>query len=427
MTRRSDIRLAVLGGGSPGIPVLLQALEDTRRRGGLARIEVCLYGRDAIKLERIRHYVRAASIAWFRIGTSTRLDEALADATHVLSMIRPGGMEGRARDESLAIRAGVPADEGIGAGGLACFLRGRRLMRVVAERCSTKAPHALFLQMTSPLGLNVAIARSALGSRACGVCELPIVTAAAVSHEMAKAGFPGPVVSRCLGLNHQSWLYSFRNKAGADVTDAVLRSIDTSQLLQIDADVVQRHGAVPMPYLRLYFHTDRVLRAQREQRSTRGKQLSIWSSHLQEAYCLGSAPDSAAIARLLNERRMDWFQEAVVPIIEASLDEEPRVLPLNVPVESAVEGIDPQVIVEIDCEISSGGIRPLPAPQLPPLPRKLTWRLIDFERAALQLPECPRPARIAEVLALHPLTPPESVAGLAEELAGVQLEEAVLH
>jgi hypothetical protein len=80
-----------------------------------------------------------------------------------MCLVRAGGMNGRARDEALALAAGVPADEGLAAGGLACFLRGRALISALAARCRSFAPSAVFLQMSSPLGLNVAITRDAFG------------------------------------------------------------------------------------------------------------------------------------------------------------------------------------------------------------------------------------------------------------------------
>jgi 6-phospho-beta-glucosidase len=426
VTACADLRLGILGGSSPGIPVLLAALAKSRRRGGLDAVEVRLHGRNRLRLERIRQYAESRGDIDFPIRVSTQLDEVLDGATHVLCMLRPGGMAARAQDEALAMRAATPADEGIGIGGLSCYLRGRRLMRTIVEHCMNEAPDALFIQMTSPLGLNVAIARKVFGVRAVGVCELPMTTASAVSGELRRNGFEPEPRGRCLGLNHQSWLYDFRDASGADLTCDVIRCIDVERLLGIEPQVVREMGAIPMKYMGLYFHTSRIVESQRRRACGRGEELAAWSDRLDAAYRSGDAPDIEAVSALLAERRMDWFDEGVVPVLEASVQSEPRMVPLNVPAEGAVAGVSPDAIVEIDCEISSHHIQPVPAPQLPPSPWNITRQLLAFERNVLSLPDSPSERAIAETLELHPLARGRDFRQTVRELAAIHpLEHAL--
>jgi len=413
VTTHPELRLCVLGGSSPGIPVLLSALAKARRGGELGYVDVRLHGRNRARLQRIVEYAHLSGQADFPVRATPLLDEALDGATHILCMLRPGGMQGRAQDEALALRAGIPADEGIGLGGLSCFLRGRPLMKAIVEQCRSRAPNALFLQMTSPLGLNVEIARQSFGARAIGVCELPRTTAGSVASELAGKGFDPLPRGRCLGLNHQSWLYDFRDESGRDVTPHVVRAIDTERLLGIDPGIVRDMGAIPMNYMRLYFHPGRVIEAQRRRACGRGEELQAWSDSLDAAYCSGDAPDVERVSSLLAERRMNWFYEGVVPALAASVQSEPRTMPLNVPV--AMHGLD--AIMEADCEISSRGIRALPAPPLPQGPWEITRQLIVFERAVLSFPHTPTKEALAEALELHPLTRGHDVQYAAGELA----------
>ncbi len=425
MTACAELRLSVLGGSSPGIPVLLSALAKARRLGRLGDVEVRLHGRNQLRLERIRQYSERCGDVDYPIRVSTQLDEALDGATHILCMLRPGGMEGRAHDEALALRAGTPADEGIGIGGLSCFLRSRRLMKAIVEQCRDEAPDALFLQMTSPLGLNVAISRRAFGPRAFGVCELPMTTASAVARELSMKGFDPPPRGRCLGLNHQSWLYDFRDASGADVTRHVIRAIDTERLLEIEPQIVRDLGAIPMHYMRLYFHTSRVVESQQRRTVSRGEELEAWARRLNAAYCSGDEPDIEAVAQLLATRRMNWFDDGAVPILAASVRDIPQTMPLNLPAAAAVHGVPIDAIVETDCEISSHGIRAIPAPPLPTGPREITCQLLAFEQAVLSLPEPPSAGALAGVLELHPLARGRELRPIARELAAIEpLEHA---
>jgi 6-phospho-beta-glucosidase len=293
-------------------------------------------------------------------------------------------------------------------------------MTALVERCRDVAPNALFLQMSSPLGLNVAIARRVFGPRAFGVCELPATTASAISRELSASGFDGLPRGRCLGLNHQSWLYDFRDTSGVDVTRDVVRAVDTSQLLSIEPQIVRDLGAIPMTYMQLYFHTDRVLEFQRRRARSRGEELQAWAQKLDAAYCAGDAPDAEAVCALLAERRMNWFDEGVVPVLEASVQSEARTLPLNLDAGTSVPGVPHDAIVETDCEISSHGIDAIPAPPLPPGPWDMTRQLVAFERAALSLPPTPSTHELAETLELHPLTRECDLKRVASELAAIQ-------
>lgn len=418
MTAPKDLRLCVLGGSSPGVPVLLSALEKARQRSELGQVEVRLHGRDHVRLKRICEYTESHGEAGFQIHASTQLEHALDGATHILCMVRPGGMAGRAFDEALAMRAGMPADEGIGVGGLSCFLRARPVLQSLLGQCRTSAPDALFLQMTSPLGLNVAVARRIFGEHAFGVCELPMTTARAVLSALSTRGFDPLPHSRCLGLNHQSWLYDFRDSRGRDVTADVLNAIDAEPLVGIDSHIVRDAGAIPMSYLRLYLDTQRVMQAQQRRSNVRGEELASWSQELHRAYCAGETPDAKAIDALLGQRRMNWFDEGVVPVLVASLQADVQTMPLNLPAAGAVPGVPPDAIVEADCEVSCRGIRIIPAPALPPQPDRLMRRLLDFERAALSLADVPSETAIAEVLELHPLAQGCALSQIAHELRG---------
>ena len=354
------------------------------------------------------------------VSAHVQLGEALRDATHIVCLVRAGGMSGRARDESVALAAGVPADEGLAAGGLACFLRGRTLISALAARCRSFAPSAVFLQMSSPLGLNVAVTRDVFGPATYGVCELPLVTMKAVLAHVARRIERECVTARCAGLNHQSWLYAFADKAGCDRTADVLGAIDTPDLVGVEPDTIREYGAVPLPYLRLYLHTEQVLASQARS-PLRGTALAAWTDNLDRAYRCESAERSNTIRALLAERRMNWFHEGLVPVLEMlQRDEESRV-PLNVPCTGSLAGVPADSIIEIDCSISRGGAYPLPAPAMPAKPLEL-MRLAAYERAALQLPPQPTSTDLAEVLSMHPLTPRRGLHQLARALSTIRPE-----
>ncbi|HEX6398088.1 MAG TPA: hypothetical protein VFZ95_11735 [Steroidobacteraceae bacterium] len=425
--------LTVLGGSSPATPVLIDALRRSQCAHRLGDIEVRLHGRNLARLEGIAGYAtrrlaRAALDAGraapaLHVVAAKSLAAAFAGASDILCMVRPGGMLGRAADEAIARRAGSPADEGLGVGGLACHLRGRGVIADLAQAAARHAPRANYLQMSGPLGINVALTRRAFGGRAFGVCELPLTTAAKLARAIAPAGGSWSTHHHA-GLNHQSWLYAFRDAGGNDVSSRVLDAIPRNTALGVDTAAIRDAGAVPVHYLKMYLHTEREVAAQRNAES-RGHALDRWARRIEDALLSGEAGD-AAVDLLLAERRMDWFDEAIVPVLEALHGESVRTMPLNVPAGDAFPGAPHDAIVEVDCEISRRGVIARAVPALPPAPATLTHRLLDYERAVLALPAVAGEARLAEVLALHPLAPRQGLRDVARALASVTAERVEL-
>jgi 6-phospho-beta-glucosidase len=420
------MRLAVLGGSGSGVPALVKALRASQTQGRLGSVHVRLFGRELRPVEAVCSYIErfvlgdpVATATKISLSAHVHLSEALEDATHIVCLVRAGGMSGRARDEALALAAGVPADEGLGAGGLACFLRGRELIRALASQCRSIAPAAVFLQMSSPLGLNVAITRDAFGPATYGVCELPLVTKGAVMSHVASRRALECVTARCAGLNHQSWLYAFSDAAGRDCTTDVLEAIDRRDLVDIDPETIREYGAVPMPYLRLYLHTEHVVALQRRS-PPRGVGLAAWKARLEDAYRCESEAGSHTVDALLAERKMNWFEEGLLPVLEALGRQEETSLTLNLPCSNSLSGISADAIIETDCAVSRNGVRPLMAPVMPPKPFELTQRLTEYERAVLQLPAKPKRSDLADVLSMHPLTPASEVHQLASAMSAIK-------
>ena len=422
-----SITLTVLGGSSPAAPVLVDALRRSQRADRLGEIEVRLHGRNVARLEGIAAYAtrrqaretqaHGAAVPRLQVTAAKNLEDAFQGATDILCMVRPGGMLGRAADEAIARRAGSPADEGLGVGGLACHLRGRQVIAGLAQAAARHAPRANFLQMAGPLGFNVALARRAFGARAFGVCELPLTTAAKLAQAVAATGGAWTAHHHA-GLNHQSWLYAFRDAQGVDVTARVLDAIPARTALGVDTEAIREAGAVPVHYLKMFLHTAREVAAQRGVES-RGILLDRWAQRIEVALGVN---DDARVDQLLAERRMDWFDEGVVPVLEALHREHATTLPLNVPAGDALPGSPGDAIVEVDCRVSRRGVWACAVPALPAAPAALTRRLIDYERAVLALPAGVDETRLAEALALHPLAPRAGLRDVARELAGVGAE-----
>ena len=261
--------VAVLGGTSVGTPALIRALTAARQAGRLPDLELRLYGRALPRGQRLIEYAttnlpltgtgRDAAVL---LRLVPELPQALAGSDIVVCQVRPGGMTARAEDEMLAIAEGIPGDEGLGPSELASFLRGRPLMDAIVEMWSRLAPHRPVPAPHEPARV-LTVARGARhgGGTMLGLCELPGTTSAAIKRVVEP--HLGTIRHAHYGLNHCSWLYAFTDADGSDRTDAVIDLAERAGLLPIDPAIARREQAIPVNYLRLLYHPDRVLAEQR--------------------------------------------------------------------------------------------------------------------------------------------------------------------
>src|SRR5581483_11950726 len=253
-------RLVVLGGSGAGTPALVEAL--VQRLGALPRppaLELMLHGRDAEKLALVEAAARARAAGqdWLRIGASSRRQEALEGATLVLNQVRVGGLRARSFDESFPRALGLPGEETLGPGGFANACRTLPVALELLGDVARFAPEATTINLTNPAAMVQQAAERYLGLRVISVCDSPLSLIRALRQVAeAPAG-----VAEYLGMNHCGWVVSLR-RDGEERLPALLERVEEIPGLGIEPRLVRELGAVPGPYLRYYYHPDRMLAAQ---------------------------------------------------------------------------------------------------------------------------------------------------------------------
>ena len=143
----------------------------------------------------------------------------------------------------------------------------------------------------------------------------------------------------------------------------------------LDPDVPRLHGALPGPYLRYYAHQDRMLAAQRGLADPRG-------------HASGAGTRDARVVRRGDipgrwQRPAPWYALAVVPVIDAWLHGSSEPFILGLPNRGRLPWLPDDVIVEGPATLRAGGrAEPLPAVELPDLPRGILAGHACYERLA---------------------------------------------
>ncbi|MFH1999824.1 MAG: hypothetical protein ABIK28_09090 [Planctomycetota bacterium] len=400
--------LAILGGSSAFTPALAHALAQAAR--SLPALEIRLHGRNRERLACVarfcNRYARTRSIP-HEYSFSTSVREVAEGAMIIINQMRVGGWAGRTRDERFPLAFGLPGDETIGPGGLASAIRAVPIVLAAAERVAEVAPGAWFINMGNPMGILLAGLSALPGIRPLGLCELPAKT---LAKACSLIGCDSEAVEAdYLGCNHQGWFVRLA-QGQKDLLPTLFDRIDSScsaDFFKVDTTVMREVNALPLPYMRLYYHTARETQKLIGRIESRGQELDDLSTHLYEWYG-DSANDS--LPDLISKRNLDWFELALVPALIALLGGGKRVLYVSEKNGHDIPGMPAHAIVEKQSMLHPGGTSMIPFKG--PQPSKagayepflqFLRDIAAFEEAALEAALQPNVEKVRKALSLHPM------------------------
>ena len=415
------MKLTIIGGAGVRIPLVTNGL--FREETTLAVDELCLFDTNPERAETIARIAQAMarrSGGTLRISLPRTLEEALDGCSFVVSSIRVGGISGRVQDERIALEHGVPGQETVGPGGFALALRTIPILVRYARKVAELVPRAWMINFTNPVGIMAeAFIRDGISDRCIGVCDTPreqfLHLAEALGVPLERASFD------YFGLNHLGWIRGILMD-GRDVMQDLLASDEALEraypIPLFSKPFLRKLGLLPTEYLFYYYSTREAYRKTLASGDTRGGLIQRLESQLMqsvaeagrnetgilEAYDLYLASRNASYMAIesgepcetdrLDAARENLYQSAAgyeriaLDVIGAIYNNRPRVMPVDVANQGAIQDLGCEIAVEVPCSIDSNGARPLAAGHLPEQIRDLLFQVKEFERitvaAALQ-------------------------------------------
>jgi alpha-galactosidase len=208
-------KIAMIGAGS--VVFARRLLVDLLSWPAIQGAEVALMDIDARRLELIgalagRLVAQEGLPA--RVGTTTDRRAALDGADYVVCSIQVGGLEMYAHDVEIPRRYGIDQTVGdtLGPGGVFRGLRTIPVFQSIARDMEALCPHALFINYSNPMNINMWAWSQSTKIRAIGLCHSVQGTAERLARFM---GVPFDEVSFwCAGINHQAWYLELRRGHG---------------------------------------------------------------------------------------------------------------------------------------------------------------------------------------------------------------------
>jgi len=435
------VKLSVIGGGGLRAPLFVAA--TLRRADRIGLREISLMDISAERLAAMGALARGVARrmgSQVQVTTTTDPDAALTGARFVVTTIRVGGDEGRVLDERIALRHGVLGQETTGPGGFAMALRSIPAVLGYARLMRDRCPDAWLFNFTNPAGLVAQALRDRGFERTVGICDSANLAQHAIA---ARLGVDSNALRpEVFGLNHLSWA----RRVGHDGVDVLPRFLSDPVFLAetiqnvFDPGLVRLIGMWLNEYLYYYYYAERALAAIATEEKTRGEEILALNRDLLAqlgVFDIEADLDTAlAVYHRYNRRREAtymhyaqqsaptpddadaWFREMFVEVdpsegegyagvaldmMEALVTGEPCYTALNVPNEGAIEGMQPDDVVEVSCVVDGAGPHPLPIGTIPPGPRVLMQNVKHYERLTVQaIAERSRSLAIQALMA-HPL------------------------
>lgn len=359
------------GGGSRGPGTMESFIHHGPDGSDFDRCRITIYDVDPTNLDlvvRLSEKMAAAAGRRIEITGSTDLSTALDGCDFVLSSFRPGGFQMRSFDERIPLRHGLIGNETEGAGGFMMALRSVHVARRLTDAMAQVCPRAILVNYTNPVSIVSQAITANCGIRTYSLCEGSIASppwyARIVGLDESK------LCATMVGVNHGTWTVK-ATYDGQDFLPLLERAYEQrrEQITDPIAHGLLRLaitlGSLPNYYYQWYYLERTWLSILQSKKTTRAEdlleQLPGIFAHYREQL------DAAGVPRLdaLRSRGGLHELELALDLMAAILHNRRQRMPVNLPNQNAVAGLDRDLVVEVPAIVDGRGARPVPLDGLP--------------------------------------------------------------
>lgn len=377
------IKLGYVGGGSTRAPGTMASLIG--QAAHFTGSEIVLIDLDAERLALVQKLAqRMAENAGADLTITTTTDRAtgLADCDYVLTSFRPGGFEARYLDERIPLDHGMIGQETQGIGGFFMALRSVAVMKEIVADLERVAPRAMIVNYTNPVNLVAQAVTTHSDIPFVALCEGPLYSPAELVSAIGLD--PALLDVRSIGLNHASWSvrHTYDGRDLLPMLAAAQPIYGTSEDLHPRVrrmlNIAVATGHVPSEYAQYYFYTDEMLSDLKAKPTTRAQDImanvpDYWTHYREQAAQTEPELDPALSRGGINEL------ELALDLIAAIANNDPRLLPVNVPNRGAIPDLPDNQVVETFAHVDGSGISPLALGPVPHPVAGLVQSLAEYQ------------------------------------------------
>ena len=385
------MKLVVIGGGSSYTPELIEGV--ILHHHSLPISEVVLVdikaGEEKLNINTAfsKRMIKKAGLPISVSGTLNRR-EALAGADFIITQMRVGGLDARARDERIPLKYGMIGQETTGIGGCFKALRTIPVMLDICKDIEELCPDAFLINFTNPSGIVTEAILRHTKVKCIGLCNCSIN----MQYDAADR-IQVPVEEldcRFIGLNHLSVMNHAYYKGEdriADVlqvynSDSIVKNIDKDEEMDY---IAQDMGCMLSPYLQYFYMERHMLEEETAQaiglEGTRAEQVKKVEETLFESYknpALEEKPEALA------KRGGARYSQAAINLIDSIYNDRKDVQVVDVLNNGLIPQLPADAVIETNCVIGKDGATPLQDTDVPESILGLIEQVKAYERLTIE-------------------------------------------
>ena len=385
------MKLVVIGGGSSYTPELVEGV--ILHKDSLPVTEIVLIdieaGEEKVSIN-TAFAKRMVEKAGLDITVRYTLDrkEGLKGAAFVITQIRVGGLDARAKDERIPLKYGVIGQETTGPGG--CF-KALRTIPVLLDICHDMeevCPDAWLVNFTNPAGIVTEAVLKYTKIKCIGLCNCSIN----MKYDAAeRLNLPVEELDcRFVGLNHLSVLNHIYYQ-GKDLIQQALHVENAQSVVKnikkdeaMDA-IARNMSCMLSPYMQ-YFYTEKKALEHEVQEAlglegVRADQVKQVEAELFEQYKdvnLKEKPQSLA------KRGGARYSMAAIRLIDSIYNDRQDVQVVDVQNKGTIPQLPDDVVIEVNCVIGKDGANPVQPVEVPLMVQGLIMQVKAYEILTIQ-------------------------------------------
>ncbi|MCK6264481.1 6-phospho-beta-glucosidase [Vibrio sp. ZSDE26] len=390
---QNALKVVVIGAGSSYTPELVEGL--LRRTESLPIGELWLVDieesrwKAEIIFKLTKRMVEKSGSDMKVIMTEDRT-VALKHADYVCSQFRAGCLESRIRDEGIAAKYGMLAQETNGIVGLANACRTIPVALDIAHEMETLCPDAWLLNFTNPSGMVTEAILKNSSTKTIGLCNVP-VNMERGAMELLEAD-PKDFFIQIAGLNHLVWarqiLYKNEDKMQF-IIDEVLAGNDKMRPQNIapfewSSALIKDMGMLPCSYLRYFYASDDVLAKSAPTECDGVNRADVVKDIETKLFEVYRDPNLAEKPKELELRGGQYYSESACRMMNAIHNNTGEIMHVNTLNKGAIQGLPDDCAVEVSAIIKSSGAYPLSVESFPEDALRLIQTMKSFESLTIK-------------------------------------------
>lgn len=444
------MKITVIGGG--GVRSMFLAKSIAQKAERLKIDELCFMDNNAEKLRiygGMASHVAGLLCPELDFKLTSDPIEAVTGADYVITTIRVGEDDMRAKDERIALDKGVLGQETTGAAGFSFAMRS---VPALAQYCELikkySRPNVKVFNFTNPAGVVSQALRDMGYDFTYGICDAP--SGMLRSFALLYNESPDNISGEVYGLNHLSYFKSITLN-GKEIMDELIENDEAykkTDMRYFDKELLRDRKAVLNEYLYYFYYREQAVKNILNADKTRGEQIRDINKNMTAELskmdiendfegCLevfnkwyGMREGSYMASETGVKRTTPWkfniyeeddggYAGVALKFIETAQSVATGTMIMCIPNEGAIDGLRDDDVVEITCDVNADGCVPHRIGKVDEQNLEIIRRVKIYERLASKAIINKDKSSAVQALTLHPLVNSYS---LAKELVEEYIE-----